>query len=553
MVGRYLFCEAGMSYSFRAGFVVATWASVTVTAWGQTTPTPVEWIADGNGAWSDATAWSIGIVPQDGTPKNSTYDVTLGPAANPYTITIDRYADVTNIKLTSAQATLRLPYTNTQLLVDNTLDLGEGTLKLNGGLSAGLVTGGVIEAENSYTGASGYIVSTLLRSPLNVLSGCVSVIGCRVEYTVIDTTTGFPSAVSMVAMEDVIFDSVTLRGDFSSVTGGLEIYNDLRLDGTLALNQVTGGATMLFRGDAHLTGACNIDIPPSSIEGGVYLDILDEGLTFGSDVSLNVRQPAANIWGPSAAFVNQGHINLTDAALSVRTNTFHNTATGVIAGTGSLNLTGCTLINDGAISPGLSPGTLTINGDATLSATSSLRLEMGHTNHDVLAVGGALVLGGTFHLQAINGENPELGDAFTLLDCDNITGHFAGIQGIRPDPELAFAVLYQNDGILVRASIPGDANTDDKVNLDDFYLLRDAFGAGDIWALGEFTGDGRIDLAEFYVLYDFFGRNDESVITPTNLAMLDTFAASVPEPMSAAVLVILLGVASQRRHRSHSR
>jgi hypothetical protein len=57
-------------------------------------------------------------------------------------------------------------------------------------------------------------------------------------------------------------------------------------------------------------------------------------------------------------------------------------------------------------------------------------------------------------------------------------------------------------------AVPGDANLDGTVDLQDFGLLKDNFNkTGMTWADGEFTGDGLIDLQYFGVLKDNFNKS----------------------------------------------
>jgi len=84
----------------------------------------------------------------------------------------------------------------------------------------------------------------------------------------------------------------------------------------------------------------------------------------------------------------------------------------------------------GTISPGNSPGTLTIDGDYEQDG-GLLKIEMAGTlpaQFDVLAVTGNAMLGGTLSLDFIDGFVPHAGDAFTFLNVAGSTvGNFADI------------------------------------------------------------------------------------------------------------------------------
>ncbi|NLF32684.1 MAG: hypothetical protein GX591_17550, partial [Planctomycetes bacterium] len=57
-------------------------------------------------------------------------------------------------------------------------------------------------------------------------------------------------------------------------------------------------------------------------------------------------------------------------------------------------------------------------------------------------------------------------------------------------------------------AVPGDADADGDVDLDDFVLLKQNFGtpSGATAAQGDFDGDGDVDLDDFVILKQNFGR-----------------------------------------------
>ena len=69
-----------------------------------------------------------------------------------------------------------------------------------------------------------------------------------------------------------------------------------------------------------------------------------------------------------------------------------NLESGVLDGTGTVN--GSVVNTGGTISPGDSPGTLTINGGYTQSSGGTLNFEFTNTSHDLLNVSGLVTLGG---------------------------------------------------------------------------------------------------------------------------------------------------------------
>ncbi|MEM7807808.1 MAG: choice-of-anchor tandem repeat NxxGxxAF-containing protein, partial [Planctomycetota bacterium] len=95
------------------------------------------------------------------------------------------------------------------------------------------------------------------------------------------------------------------------------------------------------------------------------------------------------------------------------------------------------------------------------------------------------------------------------------------------------------------SAIAGDANFDGTVDLVDFGLLRAGFGSsGDVTRLdGDFNKDGVVDLADFGILRSNFG----SAAPAADLAMMDAWAATVPEPGLVAASLCALGLPRRRR------
>src|SRR5262249_24593613 len=92
---------------------------------------------------------------------------------------------------------------------------------------------------------------------------------------------------------------------------------------------------------------------------------------------------------------------------------------GVLKGTGTI--TG-TVVNGGQVSPGFSPGLITVQGDSTQTPPANFVAEIGGytagTQYDQLDVTGNVSLAGTLHVALINGNGftPKVVDRFTILD-----------------------------------------------------------------------------------------------------------------------------------------
>ncbi len=120
---------------------------------------------------------------------------------------------------------------------------------------------------------------------------------------------------------------------------------------------------------------------------------------------------------------------------------------GVLAGTG---LVDADVENDGGVSPGLSIGALTVDGDYAQLAGGRLVIEIGGTNPgqvDLLHVTGGATLGGMLELSAVNGFVVHPGDSFTVLTCASRQGSFETVFGKCLAPGVCFDVSYFADHV----------------------------------------------------------------------------------------------------------
>jgi Ca2+-binding RTX toxin-like protein len=107
------------------------------------------------------------------------------------------------------------------------------------------------------------------------------------------------------------------------------------------------------------------------------------------------------------------------------------TGGGVLEGSGQV--TGNVTNTSGTVSPGASPGTLTITGNYTQGAGATLEVDVDSavqgTGYDHLAVGGNATLNGTVAVVQDAGFDPQVTDVFQFLTSASRTGTFATITG----------------------------------------------------------------------------------------------------------------------------
>jgi hypothetical protein len=103
---------------------------------------------------------------------------------------------------------------------------------------------------------------------------------------------------------------------------------------------------------------------------------------------------------------------------------------GTLAGSGRV-VAGQVVNNGGLISPGDSPGILTIESNYEQDDSGTLSIEIGGTTpgsgYDQLSLSGTATLGGTLRVRLINGFTPTVGQTFRLLNASSQSGSFSVI------------------------------------------------------------------------------------------------------------------------------
>ncbi len=101
---------------------------------------------------------------------------------------------------------------------------------------------------------------------------------------------------------------------------------------------------------------------------------------------------------------------------TVAAGTMHVDTGGLLRGTGTIN---GTIISDGIVAAGTSPGQLVISGDYTQNALGVLQVELAGitpgTQYDWLDIGGSANLDGTLEIDILGGFAPQLSDVFTIV------------------------------------------------------------------------------------------------------------------------------------------
>jgi autotransporter-associated beta strand protein len=193
--------------------------------------------------------------------------------------------------------------------------------------------------------------------------------------------------------------------------------------GTLAQIGYNDSATSTWSGPITLNAASTVSTKPGSTGGNLKLTgpiSGDGGLTITGQYRLTLEGSNSYNGGTtlkgSTLLVNNASGSGTGSGLVTVDG-------GVLGGTGTIG--GSVHVNTGAIAPGASVGTLTIDGDLTLSSGASLNFELGSpgiahvggTSNDLLTGINDLTLDGVLNLAAATGFGaPEPGQQWRLIE-----------------------------------------------------------------------------------------------------------------------------------------
>lgn len=352
----------------------------------------------------------------------------------------------------------------------------------------------------------------------------------------------------LIATPPLQFDS----GTFSLTSAPLVIGPSGPLGNVLSLDvrnvNVTNSTTIELGGELHLRGG-------SFVCGG---SITNDGLiTVDAPVSFSFQ----------SAIINNGELRVAGGA----TANFASNLTGV----GSISGGGLKVFKTGSIS---SVGEIDGAGSTNVEAAASLNA--GRIREQSLNVGGIARVrpngtnAATSRLNALNivGGFLDLADNALVIDYNGasslsqiatfIQNGFAGgswngaginssVAAATPNRAIGFAeatdigstATFAGESIdatsvLVRFTLPGDANLDRIVNISDFSLLAANFNQAGIWSRGDFNYDGSININDFAALAANFNQS-----LPAELPRI----ANVPESATLTLVVIAPSFARRRK------
>ena len=271
---------------------------------------------------------------------------------------------------------------------------------------------------------------------------------------------------------DFTIHSLTINDPVPVTIGGSNTLTISGASGT-GVNVTNGSGLFVVNANLVLAGASNT-ITVSNAAGAVINGAV--GGTIGLD------KEGAGALTLTGVNTYTGTTTVGAGALFVDGSTVGNATVKPGALIGGHGTVGGSLVNGGIVSPGNSPGVLTINGNYTQSSTGALIIQIGGLEafeHDLLKVRGAANLGGALFLVPLNNFHLKLGDKVTFLTAGGgITGAFDAIDNpFFTGTMIGARLVFNQDAISIEGvqnaftSLPGETPNERAVSyaLDHSY------------------------------------------------------------------------------------
>lgn len=248
-------------------------------------------------------------------------------------------------------------------------------------------------------------------------------------------------------------------GDLLTLTGSNGVIGSTTLSGTTFT--VTRVNTSSLNSNLRSLASADFVLPESTGNGVLITGNDNTNRIYSGTISGNgsVVKVGTGIWNLTGSNSYTGLTTVADGALLVNGSVAGDVFVwgGYLGGSGTI---GGSVLNQGIVGPGNSPGTLTIAGDYSQSSTGFLVIQIASTSvFDHLAVSGQASLDGGVLVQCLDGFKLQRGDTFSFLTAaGGITGQFSEV--VFPAGSLLGLNLSQDNGIVTLVTVQGSFAND---------------------------------------------------------------------------------------------
>ena len=296
-------------------------------------------------------------------------------------------------------------------------NLTNATLQTNGvytfgGTSTLNVAGGL-----SLSGAT-----LLVSDSAKIVADSLSVSGSQLRFSgakTFDNSVAFTNS-SGISLDGNVTSSLTI-GSGKTLNGSLSQIGAVYQGNSNNVNVVNNGSVV--RDVSGVTTLSNFT------NNGVVKATKGGSLTFSSGINYGtLNADTGSVLSVSSGVKQSGGQIVVDGTMQVTGGTL-SLLGGVVSGVGTIN--GSISNGSATVSPGNSPGKLTINGNYSQGANGKLHIELGSSASDQLVVTGTTSLGGTLEVALFASYFPEVGKTFTILSSGGaISGFFDRVIGL---------------------------------------------------------------------------------------------------------------------------
>lgn len=376
--------------------------------------TDVHWASPANGTWNMMAAWNPAVIPNNSGPStfNAFFDA-LGPA---YQCDLDIDVTLSNLSVTSPNATLNLGTPNTLNIVGNYTQ------------QSGMVMGGATRSATTTIGGTATLRGTTVMhgGRFAVAGGVVCDTDPGTDVDICDTDIDAAGVGNLTGNGNVLLGagsrfSVTTGSSFT-IAGDGGFRPDAMADTTEAINIAGTFRKLGAAGNTQITGirlnnTGTIDVSSGTLTadntlttntlpaGGNWIVRNNATLDFAAQ-TLNTNRSSITLNGSNANFTQLGALTSNAAGASVTlsngkaqtfTNALSNAGTLTTTGVGSSITASNTLSNSGTIALSGANTTLTATNTLTNTGTISMNASAGRINANAAMTnsGAITITGGT--------------------------------------------------------------------------------------------------------------------------------------------------------------